>query len=463
MGTESTRRHQRAQSSVLSPQSLLDQEFERHFAGSLRLYQRARRSIAGGITHDSRGLAPFPIYVSRADGSRKWDADGHELVDYWMGHGALLLGHNPRAVSSAVAEQLSRGTHYGACHELEVEWAELVIRLIPSAESVRFTMSGTEATLLAIRNARAYTGKAKIIRFAGHFHGWHDYALVGYQPPFDVPTSIGIPDEVVQTVLVARPNRIDSVRALLDQRQDVAGVILEPGGGSNGIIQPNIPFLRELRTLTEERGVVLIFDEVITGFRYAPGGAQERYGVMPDLTALAKILAGGLPGGALAGKADVMDVQAFTGDFQRDRFQRVLQQGTFNANPLTAAAGSTMLRLIADTDATAQAERVGELLRAELNAVMRRRGVAGLVYGEASVFQILLGQEIEEAVRQTDPDRLMGARGAVNSLRKAMLLEGVDLMRSGGFTSTAHAEADLEQTAHAFDRALARLQAQGLA
>jgi len=259
----------------------IDDAFRKRFARSAELYTRSRSAIAGGITHDSRNFAPFPIYVERADGSRKWDVDGNELVDHWMGHGSLLLGHNHPQVTAAVAEQVHKGTHYGACHELEVAWAEQIQRLIPSAEWVRFTMSGTEATMLAMRDARAFTGRELIIRFAGHFHGWHDYAMAGYQPPFDTSTSTGVPKAVTGTMLVAYPNNIESVRQLLNAHPDqVAAVILEPGGGSNGIIPTNVGFLHELRALTAERGVVLIFDEVITGFRYSPGGAQQVYGVL---------------------------------------------------------------------------------------------------------------------------------------------------------------------------------------
>ncbi|HYW90633.1 MAG TPA: aminotransferase class III-fold pyridoxal phosphate-dependent enzyme, partial [Chloroflexota bacterium] len=315
---------------VTAPQSTIDEAFRKRFARSAELYQRSRDSIAGGITHDSRAFAPFPIYIERADGARKWDVDGNELIDHWMGHGALILGHGHPQVVAAVAEQVHRGTHYGACHELEVAWAEQICRMIPSAEWVRFTMSGTEATMLALRDARAFTGREKIIRFAGHFHGWHDYAMAGYQPPFDTPTSTGIPKAVAESMLVAYPNSIDSVRQLLDANADqVAAVIVEPGGGSNGIIPTNQQFLQQLRDLTRERGVVLIFDEVITGFRYSPGGAQQKYGVTPDVTTLAKIVAGGLPGGAVVGRRDVLDVQTFKGELHRDRFERVLQQGTF--------------------------------------------------------------------------------------------------------------------------------------
>ena len=439
----------------------IDEEYRQKFAGSGALYERAREVIAGGITHDTRAFAPFPVYVDRADGARKWDADGTELLDYWMGHGALLLGHNHPEVTEAVAQQVGKGTHYGACHALEIEWAELVHRLIPSAEKVRFTMSGTESTMLAMRDARAYTGKSKVLRFQGHFHGWHDYGMIGYQPPFDTPTSAGIPGGAQVAMLTARPNDVDHVRELLDADDDVAAVILEPAGASNGTVPTNPEFLHRLRALTAERGVVLIFDEVITGFRYTPGGAQQYYGVTPDMTTLAKIVAGGLPGGAVVGKAEVMEIQEFSGDSQRDRYRRVLQQGTFNANPLSAAAGIACLRQVATGQPHEYANRLGEQLRDGTNAVLRRLGIPGLVYGETSVFTIMLGEGIEEAVRTSDVSKLMGARGAAALLRKGMLLEGIDLMRSGGFTSIAHTDADIGRTVEAFERVVTRMQREG--
>src|SRR5205823_7139536 len=449
--------------SVQAPTSI-DDAFRKRFARSAELYQRSRKAIAGGITHDSRNFAPFPIYVERAEGSRKWDVDGNELLDHWMGHGALILGHNHPRVTEAVAEQVHKGTHYGACHELEVAWAEQIQRLIPSAEWVRFTMSGTEATMLAMRDARAYTGREKVIRFAGHFHGWHDYAMAGYQPPFDTPTSTGIPKAVGESMLVAYPNNIDSVRELLDAHPgEVAAVILEPGGGSNGIIPTNVQLLRNLRSLTSERHVVLIFDEVITGFRYSPGGAQQVYGVTPDVTTLAKIVAGGLPGGAVVGKRDIMQVQTFKGELHKDRFERVLQQGTFNANPLSAAAGLQALQIVAEGWATEQANQKGEQIRQGLRDALERRGIAGAILGELSMFKILLGEGMEQAVESTDVQRLMAGRGAVNTLRKAMLLNGIDLMRSGGFTSIVHGDAELAHTVSAFDRSLETLQREGLA
>ena len=280
---------------------------------SLALAERARKAIPGGITHDIRHLVPFPIYVERAAGSHKWDVDGHEYVDYWMGHGSLFLGHCHPAAVKAVQEQMARGTHLGACHAAEVRWAELVNQLVPCAELTRFTMSGTEATHLALRIARAFTGRSRILKFTGHFHGWHDGVAIGVNPPYEVPLSSGVPGATLDQVITCPPNDIKAVETVLE-RGDVAAVILEPAGGQSGTT-PTIPgYLQELRAVTQRHGVLLIFDEVITGFRYAPGGAQEYFGVTPDITTLAKIVAGGLPGGAVCGRRDVLSMLAYRGD-----------------------------------------------------------------------------------------------------------------------------------------------------
>src|SRR5438093_1623258 len=220
---------------------------------SLALYERARGVIPGGVTHDGRHLKPFPIYVDRAEGALKWDVDGHEYVDYWMGHGALFLGHCHPAVVRAIQAQAARGTHLGACHELEVRWAELITTLIPSAEMVRFTMSGTEATHLALRIARAYTGRSKVVKFHGHFHGWHDGVVAAVNPPFEVPMSAGVPSGILDQLLLCPPNDMKAVQTLLERR-DVAAVILEPAGGQSGTT-PALPgYLQELRSAGQQAG-----------------------------------------------------------------------------------------------------------------------------------------------------------------------------------------------------------------
>ncbi len=414
---------------------------------SAALAERARKAIPGGITHDIRHLLPFPIYVDHAAGARKWDVDGHEYIDYWMGHGALFLGHCYPAVVKAVQEQMARGTHLGASHELEVRWAELVNQLVPCAELTRFTMSGTEATHLALRVARAYTGRSKVVKLSGHFHGWHDGVVAGVNPPYEVPLSAGVPGSTLDQVIVCPPNDVKTVEIALD-RGDIAAVILEPAGGQAGTT-PTIPgYLNELRNVTRARGVVLIFDEVITGFRYAPGGAQAYFGVTPDLTTLAKIVAGGLPGGAVCGARDIMAMIAHRGDPVWDRSQRVAHAGTFNANPLSAAAAIATLELCADASLQARANKAGDVLRRGLNDALKRAGAPGVVYGEASIYHVsfegMPGLAGHERPRRGDLYHL---------LRCALLNNGVDCSMNHGWISTVHSDEDLERSVEAYERA----------
>jgi len=439
--------------------------FRRANPRSEALTGEAGQVIAAGITHDIRHLKPFPIYVERAQGTRKWTSDGQELIDYWMGHGALFLGHGHPAILKAVREQLERGTHYGACHPLEVRWAELVQRLIPSAERVRFTSSGTEATQLALRLSRAFTGKSNVLKFEGHFHGWHDYAAAGVKPPYDVPMSAGIPEESLAHVLLCPPNDLAAAERILAGRQDVAAVILEPGGGSSGTIPTDPAYLAGLRDLTRRHGVVLIFDEVITGFRYSPGGVQQQVGVTPDMTALAKILAGGLPGGAVVGRADIMAGLAFSADPTKNRRGRVAHAGTYNANPLSAAAGIAMLSQIVGGEMHRRADRTAGMLRDELSGVWRRLGVPGCVYGEASILNYSLEKELTTGPEAGAHDhrrlQAIGKPDSYHALRCALILNGVDICPLHGWVSAVHTEADVEKTVHAFEKALILMQEDG--
>ena len=420
-----------------------------------KLYDRAREVIPGGITHDIRHLTPFSIYVDRASGVRKWDVDGHEYVDYWMGHGALFLGHCHPAVVKAIQGQAARGTHLGASHELEIRWAELVQQLIPSGEMVRFTMSGTEATHLALRVTRAFTGKSKIVKFHGHFHGWHDGVVAGVHPPFEVPLSAGVPGATLDQVLLCPPNDIKAVETLLE-RGDVAGVILEPAGGQAGTTPTISGYLHDLRALTRRHGVVLIFDEVITGFRYAPGGAQEYFNVIPDLTTLAKIVAGGLPGGAVCGRRELMSMIAHRGDPAWDRSERVAHAGTFNANPVSAAAAIATLEICAEGALQARANKAGEELRRGLGDAMKRVGVPGAVYGESSIYHVSF--EGKPGLAGFDRPR---RADLYHLLRCALINEGVDCSLNHGWVSAMHTEADIAGTVAAYERAFAAMAAEG--
>jgi len=445
----------------------LDEEFASAFPKSRALFVEARQLLPGGLTHDARRLDPFPVYVERASGAYKWTVEGRRLIDYWMGHGALLLGHNHPAVTAAVARQLQLGTHFGASHPLELEWARLIQAMVPGAEQVRFVNSGTEATQLAMRLARAHTGRTRIAKFSGHFHGWHDEAVSGYRGPFGVSASTGVPQEVLSTTVALPPGDAEALRRAL-AAGDVAALIVEPSGGSWGAVPMDAEFLRLVREETRRAGTVLIFDEVITGFRLAPGGAQEYYGVDADLVCLGKIVAGGLPGAAVAGRADIMAYLAYR-DEEWNRTRKIAHQGTFNANPLTAAAAVATLKELQDGVAIRRAAAACQALGEALNRTLAECGVTGYVYWQSSMFHIALGLQPPpgargEPPRGVDPallERLSKGTGTL-ALRKAMLLEGVDLMRSGGFVSAAHTEDDIAETAAAFGRALRRLRREGI-
>lgn len=445
--------------------------FEALHPASAALARRARHIFPDGVTHDLRRLAPFSVYVSRASGSRKWDVDGNELVDYVMGHGALLLGHGHPKVTAAVVDQLARGSHYGASHELELRWGELVQRLVPSAQLVRFTSSGTEATMMAVRLARAYTGRSLLVRFAGHFHGWNDVVSGQPVPGGEDPTPVapGIPPRALANVAVLPQNDVGRFRDFVRSHGgDIAAVIIEPTGASWGTIPLDPTFLTVLREETASCGAVLIFDEVITGFRVAPGGAQERFGITPDLTTLAKILAGGLPGGAVCGREEIVGLIRFRDDAEWNVRQRIAHPGTFNANPLSAAAGSTCLSLVADGRPQDRAAHTCRALVTGMNRLLREAGVVGCVYGDRSMFHIALGVEpklIDDFAwdwrGHPAPAMPPANTRATTALRRALINEGVDLMGSGGMVSAVHTSEDVARTLEAFERALAALKEDG--
>ncbi len=241
-------------------EDLISQEYSAKTPTSFKLYQRAREVFPSGVTHDTRYLQPYPVTITRAAGSRKWDVDGNEYIDYFGGHGALLLGHNHPVVVEAVGKQLEQGTHFGASHELELEWAELIVDMVPCAEKVRFTSSGTEASLLGIRVARAFTGKNKILRFTSHFHGWHDQVAFASVSHFDGTIPAGITPETMQNMILCPPNDLEQVEQILATNDDIAAVLIEPSGSSFGHVPTGGDFLVQLRKLTQERGFVLIFD-----------------------------------------------------------------------------------------------------------------------------------------------------------------------------------------------------------
>ncbi len=437
-------------------------------AGSARLAEGARSLFPSGITHDARYIEPHGIYVTRASGSRKWDVDGNEYVDYTGGHGGLLFGHNHPDILQAVQDQLVKGLHYGASSELELEWAEWIQRLVPCAQRVRFTNSGTEATQLALRLARATTGRSKVMRLVGHFHGWHDYAASGFLGQFDGSPARGVPQAVADSVVLVPPGDLAVASRVLEDG-DVAAVILEPTGSVWGQVPLSPDYVRGLRQLATDSGAVLIFDEVITGFRCARGGAQEALGVTPDLATLGKVVSGGMPGAAVVGRADVFDAL----DFRRasaNGQEKVFHMGTFNASPATCAAGIASLRLVHDTDAVQQAIHYGDGLMDELNDLFQAEAVSWIAYGTYGGFHIFLNPEAATTDRRRieagehDFDFLKVAVPAALrlKLRVGLLVHGVDVQGwPGASVSAVHSAEDREQTVEAFRRTIQALRDEG--
>ncbi len=423
--------------------------------------------IPSGVAHDARFTGGPVLPAAEATGPIKRDVAGNEFVDLWMGHGSLLLGHGNARVVEAVRAQAGRLTHAGGCHEREHEWARLILELIDSAERVRFTMSGTESVMLALRIARAFTGRDRVLRLDGHFHGWSDFTLVGIEPPFDVPSGGGWSRGALSATKSV-PADAESVREALATKE-FACLIFEPTGGAGGAVPLPPDFLADVREITRETGSVLIFDEIITGFRVSPGGAQGKFGVKPDLTCLGKIVAGGLPGAAVTGRAEVMACLVFSGEKERDRKEKVAHWGTFNANPLSAAAGVACLEQVKTGEPGSAAEEFARSFREELNGLFQKEDVGWRAYGNDSVLHVntapnaaeLLGVTTREA-RSAAATELKRKRPEDLWLKKALWLEGVDWPGSKqAWTSCTHGPSELARTVEAFAGAIRRLRKLG--
>ncbi|MGE3857447.1 MAG: aspartate aminotransferase family protein [Dehalococcoidia bacterium] len=439
--------------------------YEALHRGSRALAARAATVFPSGVTHDARAFSPFPIYVTHAAGPRKWDVDGNEYVDFIGGHGALLLGHNRPEVMSAVEEALKRGTHFGASHEAEIAWGQQVIDMVPCAERVRFTSSGTEATMMSLRLARAYTGREKVVKLEEHFHGWHDLVVGRLGPDEARPHSVGVPTGFYDALTIVPPGDVAALEQALAGR-DVAAVILEPTGAHWGTHPLAPSYLHELRRLTRETGTLMIMDEVITGFRMAPGGASERYGVTPDLTSLAKIVAGGMPGGCVAGREEIVNyLEMREADADWNAEQRVSHQGTFNANPVSAAAGLAALKIIAEQDDCARADATSAAIVHGVNDLFARESVPGSAWAVSSMWHMNLGWDAPRPAdvewdSEVEPHGI--APHLMRPFRQALYNPGVDLMGNGGMVSSSHGEREVADTVRAVAAAVADLRGEGL-
>ncbi len=440
----------------------IEERYSQKFAKSMAWYERGQELFAGGITHQTRFTSPFPSYIQSAQGPHKYDVDGNQIIDYVMGNGSLLMGHSPETVVDAVAAQIGKGTHLGGATTHEVEYAEAVKRVMPNLERIRFTSSGTESTYLAIRLARAYTGKTKIIKFHEHFHGWHDYGT-----PESGQSTGGVPQAVLDTVIVAQPD-VAEVDRILSEDNDIAGVIVESNGAHWGMFPLQNPtFLQGLRDVTKKHDVVFIMDEVVTGFRLSPGGAHMRWDLEPDIATMAKIIAGGQPGAAVGGKAEIMEMMAFRDDPSWDSVGRVAQGGTYNAQPITAAAGIATLTAIAEQGVNARADAMAERLKYGLNEAFIQNEVTGHAHGIASIVHLNLGGDCncDRGLCTMPYDEIYSTMtdSKNRAIRRALLVNGVDVMGGRGFiVSSAHDEQVIDLTVEAFSQSLKDLREEGV-
>ncbi|MEM0021286.1 MAG: aspartate aminotransferase family protein [Fervidicoccaceae archaeon] len=322
-----------------------EEEYRRKTGRSKELWERARKVLPGGVTYAIRFFRPYPLFIKSAKGTRVYDVDGNEYIDFWEGHGTHLLGHLPEQVIEAVNEALKKGSHLGYENPYALEYAEFLTKLLPGIEMIRFSNSGTEANLYAVRAARAYTGKNYIVKMEGGWHGGvESLHKATSSPPFDLPESAGLPQDFTKFTIAVPYNDIEAVERAL-RSYPTAAVIVEPVLGGGGCIGPDEGYLKELRRLTLEHGTLLIFDEVITGFRLSPGGGQEFFGVKADMVIYGKAVGGGMPGaGAIGGRREIMEMMDHI-KFP-DRARRAFHGGTFTGNPITIHAGRALVEYL---------------------------------------------------------------------------------------------------------------------
>ncbi len=404
--------------------------------------------MPGGISHNIHYFPPYPFYVKYAKGPKVWDVDGNEIVDLWMGHYTHLLGHHADVIVEAIERQVKEGIHWGMVFEKQIEWAELIHELIPCAEMVRFCCSGTEATMYAVRLARAYTGKNTILKIAGGWHGANPDLTFAIKAPYEKRESLGLSPDLEQFTKAIPFNDISGTREIIHQnKNDLAGIIHELAPGEGGFVPATSEYLKMLRSETEASGALLIFDEVITGFRLSLGGGQKRFGITPDLTTLGKIVGGGLPVGAVVGKKEIMEKTS--PERKGSKWERIMiGGGTFSGHPLTVAAGLAMLRYLKDhqEEVYPSIEAKGKKVREGVQAALRRNGIKATVTGTGSLFQTHFPNQ--EGVVLDSPqsiNQFTDIEKREQEFRIRMLAKGVHMMHGGGALSTTHSDEDIRK------------------
>jgi glutamate-1-semialdehyde 2,1-aminomutase len=433
---------------------------------SQQWFDRAQQSLVEGVNSPSRGKAvysPGPLFLERGSGSQVWDADGNQYLDFMMSFGALIHGHAHPKLVAVVSEAMAEGSHFAATTSAEVEAAERLCRMVPSAEVVRFTNTGSEATMLALRLARAHTGRTKFLKFEGHYHGWYDPFLLnahGHPPeqlgatenPSRIPDSEGIPPATFNDVVLAPWNDIAMLEGIMRKHgPELAAIITEPIMANMGCIPPREGYLQKLRELTRDYGVLLILDEVVTGFRYAPGGCQEYYGVQPDLSTFGKALGAGFPVGAVAGPRSILDRLRWSENM-------VLHYGTFNGHRLTMKVLAANLDLLSRNNTYRDLHAIGDAAIDGLREVFRLRKVKAIVQGFGPMFQIYFTEH--EAIHDYRDYCTYVDAARYSRFVHGLLERGIYMTPSNGLhwiISTAHTEADVSALVEAADQACEEL------
>jgi glutamate-1-semialdehyde 2,1-aminomutase len=418
----------------------MSEQYVRRTPRSRQAFEKAKKVFPAGVSYKIRFIEPYPFCVTNAQGSKLFDIDGNVYTDYWCAHFALILGHRHPEVVKAVKEQVEKDFHYGVTHELEAELAEQIVRMVPSAELIRFSGSGTEANMYAVRLARTYTGRNGIGKFEGNWHGAYDPLHVAMKPPFEEPASGGLTPGSLADTVVLPFNDLDGVRKRMQGKQ-LACVLVEPVMGAGGMIPADREFLKGLAELCGERDTLLIFDEVITGFRLSSGGAQQLYGIKPDLTILGKIAGGGLPIGAITGRADVMERMDHT-KFRGSEYS--FHGGTHTGNPVSMAAGLATLRILEDESIYRKIGRMGEKMRAGLTEIMTRAGLEFQTTGVGSIFGCHFTKiPVKDVLAASTGDKELSKKLMYFLLDRGIFCLTPELVHCA--ISTAHTDADIEE------------------
>jgi glutamate-1-semialdehyde 2,1-aminomutase len=435
--------------------SISDEELYRSKTrASLKMFEQARKIMPGGQSHNARFFEPYPFFAEKAQGKYIWDVDGNRYVDYWMGHTALILGHSPAVVVSKIKEQSANGLLLGSPNKYAFELAGLVTKAVPCAESVRFCTTGAEATMYAVRLARAFNKRSTIVKMAGGWHGYSSALTMGVSAPYNVPESAGLIADDDRFVKLAEFNNIEQTKQVLDSSaNDLAGVIIEPVVGAGGVIPAKKEYLEFLKQKCSELGAILIFDEIITGFRLALGGAQEYYGITPDMCTLGKILGGGLPVSAIAGKSEIMSLADVTNKSKTERCW--IGGGTFSENSLCMKTGIATLNHLSKNRKSIyrNLNRLGEDLRKSVDKIFAEHGIRTSSSGAGSLFTTHFLSANQDGVSSPSDVSVSNKDAQKDYYFSLIARDGIYFIPGHlGAVSTAHSRADIDAYINATER-----------